>query len=87
MLLYKTNSIEYWIGRKLVKLKYVGLANIIFDELNINQQFHQEYLQELDIKQLIDEVDKINPNTFLEHSKHLRKLLKGDNNILNIILS
>jgi len=87
VLVYKTASIEFFIGKKFVKLKYVGLANIIFEKLGFGL-FHKEFLQYLNIDKLIDEKNNLDSAKFLENSKKLRKILKGesDKNILKLIL-
>ena len=40
-LVYKTGSLNNWIGRKLLKTQYIGLSNIIMDE-----EIVREHLQE-----------------------------------------
>jgi lipid-A-disaccharide synthase len=77
-LVFKTSSLEYSIGRKFVKLKYVGLANIIFDKLGICGEFHSEHLQNLNVKKLANEFRNNNPKKFISNSKILRKLLNGN---------
>lgn len=88
-LLYKTNPIEYSIAKRFVKLKYIGLANIIFDKLNIGDKFHNEFIQKFNIGDLIKEIDNVDADKFLKNSKKLRELLKGDvhNEIAKIMLS
>ena len=77
-LLYKTNPIEFFIGRMFVKLENIGLANIIFNKLNIKDKFHKEFLQNIDISELLKEKRDIDSSKFLENSKRLREILKGD---------
>ncbi len=78
VLLYKTSSIEYWLGKRFVKIPYIGLANIIFLKAGIEEQFHNEYLQDFDVATLISEIDMIDKDEFLENSQKLRKILRGD---------
>lgn len=87
-LLYKTNPIEYAIARIFVKLKYVGLANIIFEKSEIKENFHSEHLQNIDIEKVIYDMQNVDKQKFLKNSKKLRKLLSGNFNqeIIKIIL-
>jgi len=87
-LIYKTNKVEFFIGKQFVKLKYVGLANIIFEKLGLEEVFHKEFLQNINIDQLIQEKKSIDSIKFLKNSKKLREILKGDSHkeILNLIL-
>ena len=78
VLVYRTNPIEYWIGKRVVQVPYIGLANIIFYEMDIGKEFHREYIQSFDIDKLADEVERVDRKEFLENSKVLRKLLQGD---------
>jgi len=78
VLVYRTNPIEYWIGKRVVQIPYIGLANIIFYEMNIGKEFHREYIQNFDIGKLVDEVERVDSKEFLENSRILRELLKGD---------
>jgi lipid-A-disaccharide synthase len=85
ILVYKTSSIEYFIGRSFIKLNYVGLANIIFEFAKLGK-FHDEVLQEdLTPEKLIYLMQKITQNNsekeiFLENANKLRNLLKNKNN-------
>ncbi len=75
VLMYKTRFIEYFIAKSLVKLNYVGLANIIFEREN-SGEFHKEYLQTFDITQLLNEYQNSSLSEFLDKSKKLREVLK-----------
>lgn len=75
VLMYKARWIEYLIAKSLVKLNYVGLANIIFEKENLGE-FHKEYLQSFDIDKLISDYKNANLKEFLEKSKKLREILK-----------
>jgi len=77
VLVYKTNALEFAIGRYFVKLPYVGLANIIFD-FEKKGAMHQELLQnDLNIDALLDSKEKIDSEQFLKDSKELRAILKS----------
>jgi lipid-A-disaccharide synthase len=75
VLMYKAREIEYLIAKMLVKLNYVGLANIIFERENLGQ-FHKEYLQKFDINSLLKDLKNLTLNEFREKSKKLREILK-----------
>jgi lipid-A-disaccharide synthase len=75
VLMYKAREIEYLIAKMLVKLNYVGLANIIFERENLGE-FHKEYLQKFDINLLLNDYKKANLNEFRKKSEKLRELLK-----------
>jgi lipid-A-disaccharide synthase len=77
-LVYKTGKIEFAIGKRFLKLKYVGLANIIFEKMGIGQEFHSEFLQDLDVAKLLDELKNSDPIKFINNGKILRELLKGE---------
>ncbi len=75
VLMYKAREIEYLIAKMFVKLNYVGLANIIFEKENLGE-FHKEYLQKFDIKELLKDYKTSNLEEFQKKSKKLRELLK-----------
>jgi lipid-A-disaccharide synthase len=75
VLMYKAREIEYLIAKALVKLNYVGLANIIFEREGLGE-FHKEYLQKFDVDLLIEEMKNAKIVDFLEKSKKLRSILK-----------
>lgn len=86
VLMYKARWIEYLIAKSLVKLNYVGLANIIFEKENLGE-FHKEYLQSFDIDKLIADYKNANLKEFLDKSKKLREILKypSAKNIIKLI--
>jgi len=75
VLVYKTREIEYLIAKTLVKLNYIGLANIIFERENLGE-FHKEYIQHFDIDMLYEDYKNASLDKFLEKSKKLRNILK-----------
>jgi len=76
ILSYIANSIDYFIGSRVVKLSHVGLANIMFSKA-YNQEMHPEFLQEaVTTKNLLEAYKNYNKENFLENSKRLRKYLK-----------
>ena len=86
VLMYKAREIEYLIAKSLVKLNYVGLANIIFEKENLGE-FHKEYLQNFDIKELLNDFKNSNLTIFKEKSNRLKNILKygSSENIIKII--
>jgi lipid-A-disaccharide synthase len=75
VLMYKAREIEYLIAKMLVKLNYVGLANIIFERENLGE-FHKEYLQKFEEKKLLKELQNASLEEFREKSQKLREVLK-----------
>ncbi|MEO1924343.1 MAG: lipid-A-disaccharide synthase [Nautiliaceae bacterium] len=75
VLMYKARRLEYLIARAVVNLKYVGLANIIFEKEGLGE-FHKEYLQKFDIGYLIEDMKRNDIKKFQEKSKKLRDILK-----------
>ena len=75
VLMYKARWIEYLIAKSLVKLNYVGLANIIFENEGLGP-FHKEYLQNFDKKKLLSDLEKSNLEEFRKKSEKLRNVLK-----------
>ncbi len=75
VLMYKARWIEYLIAKSLVKLNYVGLANIIFENEGL-EPFHKEYLQKFDKKILLNDLENSDINEFRQKSLKLREILK-----------
>jgi len=86
VLMYKAREIEYMIAKMFVKLKYVGLANIIFENENLGE-FHKEYLQKFDEKALLEDLKTSDIKEFQKKSKKLREILKfgSANNVINLL--
>ena len=76
VLCYKARAFDVWLARKLVKLKHVGLANIIFDFLG-EEPLHEELLQsEVSAQNLLAAYDRCDAAKFKLASKKLRDYLK-----------
>jgi len=88
VLMYKARKIEYLIAKALVKLKYVGLANIIFEKEGLGE-FHKEYLQDFDIKMLLNDQKNADLSDFRKKAQKLRKLLKHGSaeNVIKLLKS
>jgi len=75
VLVFRANRLEYWIGRKFVKLKHVGLANIIYD-FEDKEEMHTELLQEeVNVDRMYEVYATIDKEKFLERSIELREEL------------
>lgn len=75
VLVFVANKLEYWIGRKFVKLKHVGLANIIFD-FQGKEEMHTELLQdEVNVQKMYEIYETIDREKFLKRSIELREEL------------
>ena len=76
VLCYKARAFDIWLARKLVKLKHVGLANIIFDFLG-EEPLHDELLQsEVSAQNLLAAYERCDAAKFKLASKRLRDYLK-----------
>ncbi|ULO01888.1 lipid A disaccharide synthase [Campylobacter sp. RM5004] len=76
-LCYKAKMIDYFIAKTLVKIKFIGLCNIIFDKLNLGE-FHKEFIQNFDENELLAVFKNANKEEFLQKSIKLRELTKGE---------
>ena len=76
VLCYKARAFDVWLARKLVKLKHVGLANIIFDFLG-EEPLHEELLQsEVSAQNLLSAYERCDAAKFKLTSKKMRNYLK-----------
>ncbi|MBL0687441.1 MAG: lipid-A-disaccharide synthase [Sulfurospirillum sp.] len=73
---YKAKMLDAFLIRIFVKLKHVGLANIIFDFAKISP-LHVELLQnEVTAENLLEEYNHMDRELFFKNSKKLHKILK-----------
>ena len=73
---YIAKPFDYFIVKNLIKINYIGLANIFFDKMG-KKPIHKEYIQDdVTIENLLDEYNTIDKSTFLDNSKILREYLK-----------
>ena len=86
VLMYKARQIEYLIAKSFVKLNYIGLANIIFENEGL-EVFHKEYLQKFDKNELLRDLRNSNISEFREKSIKLREILKfgSKENVVKLI--
>lgn len=76
MLTYIAKPLDYYIASKLVKLDYIGLANIMFSKFK-NRALHPELIQEeVNAKNLLKAFAEYDRGGFLEDSKALREYLE-----------
>jgi len=75
VLAYKAKALDYWIAKQFVKLKHVGLANIIFDFEN-KEPLHVELLQEeVYAQSLFEAYESVDREAFFSRITELRKIL------------
>ena len=73
---YIAKPLDYFIAKNLVKIKYIGLANIFFDKMG-KEPIHKEFIQEeVTVKNLLKEYNQMDRNKFLNNSNILREYLK-----------
>ena len=84
---YIAKPFDYFIAKNLVKLKYIGLANIFFDKMG-KEAIHKEYIQNnVNIKNLLNEYQNMDKDKFLTNSKILREYLQnGSSSIVASII-
>jgi len=76
VLVYKARRLDYAIGRFFVKLKYVGLANIILD-FEGKEPLHPEIFQEdVNSSNLLRNYESMDRAGFGERSRQLREILR-----------
>ena len=76
VLAYKAREIDFFIGSKLVKLPYVGLANILLDFEN-KPALHKEFLQkDVTVENLLEEFRSFDKEKFLKGSQEIKDILK-----------
>ena len=73
---YKAKTLDYFIAKNLVKLKYVGLSNNMFMQYK-NEPLHPEFLQEeMTAENLYNAYKDFDRRAFLVKSKVLRQYLQ-----------
>ncbi len=84
---YVAKQFDYFIAKNLLKVKYIGLANIFFDKMGKNS-IHKELIQDdVTLENLLSEYKNIDKELFLKNSKILRKYLQfgSSKTVANII--
>ena len=88
VLTYIAKPLDYFIAKNLVKLKYIGLANIFFEKMD-KEPIHKELIQdEVTVDNLYNAYKENDNEQFLQNSKVLRKYLKnGSSKIVSKIIN
>ncbi|WP_331776035.1 lipid-A-disaccharide synthase [Sulfurospirillum sp. 1612] len=88
VLAYKAKKLDYMIAKKFVKLKHVGLANILLDFEGF-APLHEELLQEeVCVEKLLQVYHDTNREQFFQQALVLRKILyKGARNDMLAIIT
>ncbi len=77
VLVYMTKALDFFIARKIVRVPYVGLANIFFEKMGLGAM-HEELLQNrVSIENMLYAFKAVNKERFIENSKKLRAYLVG----------
>lgn len=87
VLTYIAKPLDYFIGKKLVKIDFIGLANIFFQKMNL-PPMHTELVQEgVSVQNLMSEYHTSDSEKFLENSLILREYLQfgSSKNMANIL--
>jgi len=75
-LAYIAKKFDYFLGNLLVKLPFVGLANIFFDKMG-KSAIHSEFLQEnVTVENLLNDYKTMNKEKFLTNAQTLRDYLQ-----------
>ncbi|TKI70375.1 lipid-A-disaccharide synthase [Sulfurimonas crateris] len=75
VLTYIAKPVDYFIASSLVKLEYIGLANIMFSKFK-NRALHPEFIQkDVTAKNLLQAYKEYDRSRFLSDSKALREYL------------
>jgi lipid-A-disaccharide synthase len=86
-LCYIAKKLDYFIGRKFVKLPYIGLSNIFFEKMG-KDIIHKEFLQEdVTVENLYEEYQNMDRKEFSKKVSVLREYLKygSSQNVAKII--
>ncbi|QSZ41988.1 lipid-A-disaccharide synthase [Sulfurimonas aquatica] len=76
ILSYVAKPLDYFIASRLVKIEYIGLSNIMFNQFK-NSTLHPEFIQEdVTVNNLIQSFNEYDREEFFEKSKELRAYLK-----------
>jgi lipid-A-disaccharide synthase len=75
VLSYIAKPLDYFLASRLVKLKYIGLSNIMFDKFK-GEVLHPEFVQnDVTVENLYNAYVEYDKEKFLNNSKELRKYL------------
>ena len=88
ILTYIAKSLDYFIAKKLVKLEYIGLANIMFNKYN-GTSLHPEFIQEdVTVHNLLKTFKEYDRDKFFAKSQELKNYLQygSSQNVAKLIL-
>jgi len=88
ILSYIAKPLDYFIAKKFLKLNYIGLANIFFEQMG-KEPIHKEFLQdEVTAHNLYNSYQNINTKNFLLNSIVLRNYLSNGSskNVADILI-
>lgn len=75
ILVYIAKALDYAIGKRLVKLDYAGLGNLLFFH-QYNRAIHPEFIQnEVNAQNLYNAYQQMDKEAFFKDASHLRELL------------
>lgn len=75
VLAYKAKAFDYWLAKKFVRLKHVGLANILCDFAKM-EALHVELLQEdVSVENLFEAYQTCEKSSFFKNAIKLRNIL------------
>jgi lipid-A-disaccharide synthase len=92
VLAYIAKPLDYFIAKNLVKMKYIGLANIFFEKSNLEVEyghFHQEFIQnDVSLENLLAAYRNYDIEAFKQKSSLLKEYLSNGSskNTAQIIL-
>jgi len=89
ILSYIAKPLDYFIVSRFVKVKYIGLSNIMFTQFN-QRKIHPEFIQDdVTVENLMKSYENYNKDNFLDDSKTLRAYLQNGSskNVAKIIES
>jgi lipid-A-disaccharide synthase len=75
VLVYIAKALDYAIGKRLVKLDYAGLGNLLFFH-HYGRAIHPEFIQnEVNAQNLYNAYQQMDKEAFFKDASHLRELL------------
>ena len=75
---YIINPLTYWLAKKIIKVKYISLGNLIVDRLAFKEFIQQDCNPDAlvtEVRELIENADR--RNTMLAEYAEIRNLLGG----------
>jgi lipid-A-disaccharide synthase len=78
VVLYKGGKISYWLARRLIKVRFISLVNLILDRMVVKELIQSE-MNESKIREYLDAIlyDGNNRTSMLKDYEELRKQLGG----------